>query len=210
MSVMSFGRLLKKEKTLKREGAPEPEAGDCWVYTAVKRYSYLFAAFSVGKWTQQTCMEMMRKLAAVTKQPSWQSTFELFSDGNDDYTYVLPRCFPLGLVDYGQLVKIKERGRLVRKERWVVYGVPAVGEIETTDVENFNGILRERVGRVVRKTKCFAKAKRRLVCAVGLFLFYWNFINEFRRGASPARIEGLTDHVWTWHEFFHHQISISN
>ena len=79
-----------------------------------------------------------------TKQPSWQSTLELFTDGNDDYSYVLPKCFPLGLIDYGQLVKVKEHGRLVRKERMVVYGVPLVNEIETTDVENFNGILRER------------------------------------------------------------------
>jgi len=75
-------------------------------------------------------------------------------------------------------------------------------EVETTDVENFNGILRERLGRLVRKTKCFAKTKRRLVCAVGLFQFYWNFINEFKRDASPARLEGLVDHVWTWRELF--------
>jgi len=92
----------------------------------VKRHSYLFVAFSVGKWTQETCMELMKKLAAATKQPSWQSTLELFSDGNDDYAYVLPKCFPLGLIDYGQLVKIKEHGRLLRKERMVVYGVPAL------------------------------------------------------------------------------------
>ena len=114
-------------------------------------------------------MEMMRKLAAATKQPSWQSTLELFTDGNDDYVYVLPRCFPLGLIDYGQRVKVKERGRLVRKERLVVYGVPAVGNVETTDVENFNGILRERLGRLVRRTKCFAKVERRLVCSINLF-----------------------------------------
>ena len=72
----------------------------------------------------------------------------------------------------------------------MVYGESVLGEIETTDVENFNGILRERVGRLVRKTKCFAKTKRRLVCAVGLFQFYWNFINEFERPVSPARMEG--------------------
>ena len=123
----------------------------------MKRHSYLFVAFSVGKWTQRTCLDLMLKLAVATKQPSWQSTLELFTDGNDDYTYVLPRCFQLGLIDYGQLVKVKEHGHLVRKERLVVYGLPAVSDVETTDVENFNGILRERLGRLVRKTKCFAK-----------------------------------------------------
>jgi IS1 family transposase len=39
-----------------------------------------------------------------------------------------------------------------------------LGDVETTDVENFNGILRERLGRLVRRTKCFAKVK-----ATGLF-----------------------------------------
>ena len=36
-----------------------------------------------------------------------------------------------------------------------------------------------------------------------LFQFYWNFINEFRRDSSPAMLEKLTDHIWTWHEFFY-------
>lgn len=176
----------------------------------MKRRSYFFAAFSVGKWTQQTCMDMMQKLAGVTKQPSCESMLELFTDGNDDYSYVLPKCFPLGLIDYGQLVKIKENGRLVRKERQIVYGVPALKDIETTDVENFNGILRERLGRFVRKTKCFSKTERRLVSSIDLFQFYWDFINEFERGLSPGKIEGLTDHVWTWHEFFYYQVGILN
>ena len=139
----------------------------------MKRHSYLFAAFAVGRWTQNTCSEMIQKLSEVTKKPSCFDMLNLFTDGNDDYTFVLPKHYPLGLVDYGQLVKIKEKGRLVGKERWVVYGDLTLGEIETTDVENFNGILRERLGRLVRKTKCFAKAKRRLVCSIGLFQFYW-------------------------------------
>jgi hypothetical protein len=90
-----------------------------------------------------------------------------------------------------------------------VYGVPVLGEVETTNVENFNGILRERLGRLVRKTKCFAKAQRRLVCSIELFQFYWNFIKEFERGRSPALIEGLTDHVWSWSEFLHKTLAIS-
>jgi len=176
----------------------------------VKRHSYLFVAFSVGKRTQDTCMEMIQKLSSITKKPTWIDMLTVFTDGNDDYAYVLPKCYPLGLVDYGQLVKIKEKWRLVGKERWIVYGEVVLEEIETTVVENFNGILRERLGRLVRKTKCFAKTKKRLVCAVGLFQFYWNFINEFKRDASPAKIEGITDHVWTWHEFFHHKLTILN
>ena len=52
-----------------------------------------------------------------------------------------------------------ENGRVVRKEKKTICGNLDLGDIETTDVENCNGILRERTGRLVRKTKCFSKRK---------------------------------------------------
>ena len=107
------------------------------------------------------------------------------------------------------MVKVREKGRVVDKEKRVIYGTPDLDDIETTDVENFNGILRERIGRLVRKTKCFSKYKRRLECAIELFQFYWDFINEFKRGMSPAMLEKIAEHPWTWHEFFYHQIKYS-
>jgi hypothetical protein len=146
---------------------------------------------------------MVRKLAKVIKVPSLQCPLEVFTDGNDDYSYVLPLCFQLGLVDYGQLIKIKRNGRVGGKKKIVVYGEPSLKDIETMEVENFNSLLRERLGRLVRASECFSKVKRRLVCSVELFKFYWNFINDFRCGCSPAKLEGLTDHLWSWHEFFY-------
>jgi hypothetical protein len=76
---------------------------------------------------------MIRKLAKVLKMPLLQCPLEVFTDGNDDYAYVLPLCFQLGLVNYGQLIKIEKNGRLVGKKRVVVYGEPSLGDIETTD-----------------------------------------------------------------------------
>jgi hypothetical protein len=90
----------------------------------------------------------------------------------------------------------------------VIYGSPDFGDRETTDVENFNGILRERTGRLMRKTKGFSKARQRLKCALELFQFYGNFINEFKRGTPPAMLEGLMGHTWSWHEFFYHRLAI--
>ncbi|MDR1993659.1 MAG: hypothetical protein LBQ98_09280 [Nitrososphaerota archaeon] len=146
---------------------------------------------------------MIKKFAKALNLPSLQCPLELFTDGNDDYTYVLPQCFAINMIDYGQLIKLKQNGRMVGKEKRIIYGTPALKDIETTDVENFNSILRERLGRLVRKSKCFSKVKRRLVCAVELFQFYWNFINDFKGGFSPGRLEGLVDHLWSWHEFFY-------
>ncbi|MDR0372392.1 MAG: IS1 family transposase, partial [Nitrososphaerota archaeon] len=62
----------------------------------------------------------------------------------------------MGLIDYGQLIKIKKKGRVVGKKKLVVYGEPFLEDIETTEVENFNSILRERLGRLVRESKCFS------------------------------------------------------
>ena len=84
---------------------------------------------------------------------------EAFTDGNDDCTYVFPDYYVGTCIDYGQLVKIRENGRVVRKEKRTIYGNPDLGDIETTNVENYNGILRERIGRLVWKTKCFSKRR---------------------------------------------------
>lgn len=173
----------------------------------MKRHSYLFVAFAVGKWTQQTCSEMLNKFKRCLRLSRKGEKIEVFTDGNDDYTYALPNFFRVKRLSYAQLVKIRdENGRLIRKEIKVVYGDPDADEVETVNVENFNSILRERVGRLVRKTKCFSKKKSRLCCVVGFFQFYWDFVSEIRRGVTPAMIEKCATHVWTWHEFYYSKL----
>jgi len=169
----------------------------------VKRSSYLFPAFSIGKWTQNTCRLMIYDFRRRVR-PFQKEKIEVFTDGNDDYTYVLKSFFPMDNMNYGQLVKIRDtHGKLIRKERRIIYGDLDEDDIDTVNVENFNGILRERIGRLVRKTKCFSKKKQRLYCAVILFQFYWNFMNEFRRGTSPAMLENLSESLWSWDDLFY-------
>ena len=74
-------------------------------------------------------------------------------------------------------------------------------DIETTDVENFNGILRERVGRLVRKTKCHSKKKRALINALELIQFHWNFMDPLHDNQTPGMLESLSDHIWSWDNF---------
>lgn len=158
--------------------------------------------------------------------PSPDNKIEFFTDGNtnvlehvlfkppfravvnDDYTHILPEYYAESCMNYGQLIKIRKGGRVVDREKRAIYGTPEMEDIETTDIENFNGILRERIGRLVRKTKCFSKEKQRSKCALHLFQFYWNFINEFKRDTSPAMVEGLTDHLWNWREFLMYHYAV--
>ncbi|MCZ7405583.1 MAG: IS1 family transposase, partial [Candidatus Methanoperedens sp.] len=78
----------------------------------------------------------------------------------------------------------------------------------TTNIENFNGIMRERVGRLVRKTKCFSKKKSRLRNATELIQFHWNFMYEIHDGLTPAMIESLSNGIWSWDDFlsFHYAV----
>lgn len=177
----------------------------------MKRHSYLFLAFAIGKWTRQTCSEMIGDFKRSLKRPGRGEKVEVFTDGNDDYTYAFPCFFKVKQLNYAQLVKIRDaNGRLVSKEVRVIYGDPDRDDVETVNVENLNSILRERVGRLVRKTKCFSKKKNRLRCALSVFQFYWNFISEIKRGVTPAMLEDCSSQIWTWHDFFYSEITHLN
>ena len=179
-----------------------------YIYTTVKRNSYLFVTFAIGKWTNQTCSTMLSKFKQQLRIPKKDEKIEVFTDGNDDYTYALPVYFKVKRLNYGQLVKVRDHnGKLIRKEKKILYGNPDVDDIETINVENFNSILRERVGRLVRKTKCFSKKKSCLACALSVFQFYWDFISEFRRGKTPAMLEGCSSKIWTWHDFYYSELN---
>ncbi len=47
---------------------------------------------------------------------------QIFSDGNDDYTSTIPEYYAETCIDYGQVIKIKEGGKIVDKIKKVIYG----------------------------------------------------------------------------------------
>ncbi|MCW1311437.1 MAG: hypothetical protein QW260_06820 [Thermoproteota archaeon] len=61
-------------------------------------------------------------------------------------------------INYGQIVKIRENGWLIRKEKRIIYGKPDLEAIETTDIENFNGINRE-IRKISKENKVLLKAQ---------------------------------------------------
>jgi len=193
---MSCGRSLKKEKNLK-EGE---DGGDLWVYTCMRRRSYFMCGFSIGRWTQKTCREMITRVKDCIEEG--KPTF--YSDGNDDYLYVLPEFFKE--LDYGQIVKKRINGKLVDKEKRAQVGNPSEKRIETYNVENLNSILRNHLSRLVRKGKGFTKIDKRLHDALALFQFTWNFIHPLKSKKTPATIERLAEQAWTWKSSSHTSI----
>jgi hypothetical protein len=129
-----------------------------------------------------------------------------YSDGNDDYFYVLPEYFED--LDYGQIVKIRENGKVVDKEKRTMIGTPDLESIETYNVENFNSILRNFLSRLVRKGKGFSKKAPSLYDALVLFQFIWNFIHTLKHKITPAMMEGLAEEVWTWKKLLTYQYTL--
>jgi len=87
--------------------------------------------------------------------------------------------------------------------------------------ERLNGVLRDRLACLTRKTHAFAKEPGMWDGAVALALFEHNWIRPHRAlrlpvlgGApgprylrrTPAMVVGLTDHVWSWIEMLTHPI----
>lgn len=62
-------------------------------------------SFAVGKWTQETCRLMIDKLYRRVELPFPNRKIQIFSDGNDDYEYVLSEYYANTCIDYGQLIK---------------------------------------------------------------------------------------------------------
>jgi len=155
----------------------------------------------VGKRTRNTCRNLFKKINNRIKSPSPDSKLEMYSDGNNDYTEIIKEFYPLACVDYGQLIKVRKGGRVVDKIKRVVFGEPNPDNIETTDVENMNSIMRERIGRLVRDTKCHSKKGSRLCNAIEFFQFYWDFMDPLPNRGTPGMEEGLTDRIWSWDDF---------
>ena len=158
-------------------------------------------SFHVGKRTNESCRAMFEKFVHRVRAPTPSEPLEIYSDGNDDYPVTLLEYYPEQCLKYGQLIKIKEKGRVVEKLKRIVFGDVNLQDIETTDIENFNGILRGRDGRLVRKTKCYSKEKSKLEASVELLQCYWNLIWEFKDDKTPAMLEKLTNKRWSWDDF---------
>lgn len=114
-----------------------------------------------------------------------------------------------------QAVKQRRRGHVVGVTPRPVWGPRSACPCVVYE-ERLNGVLRDRLNCLTRKTHAFAKDLPTWEAAVALVLFEHNWLRphpalrvpldppqEGRRyqPRTPAMAIGLTDHVWTWEEF---------
>ena len=124
---------------------------------------------------------------------------------------------------YATVHKRRRKGRVVKIELRVVFGsksdiqaaieASAVSKtINTAFIERYNGTDRNRNARKVRKSYCFSKDWN-IHNAMTFFTMYsYNFCwpvrtlgiqdrNDRWHSRTPAMVAGLTDHVWSLHEW---------
>ena len=124
-----------------------------------------------------------------------------------------PLRVPAG-VALTQTVKRRDRrGRVVRVETRATLGAPVAQPVPVHG-ERLNGVLRDRLACLTRKTHAFAKRAVTWDALLGLALFEHNWLRPhpaLRQSTdlpgrryeqrTPAMALRLTDHCWTWAEF---------
>jgi hypothetical protein len=108
-----------------------------------------------------------------------------YSDGNEQYRIGLVKIYDPTCYRYGQLVKYMSGGRRVTdiNRQWIV-GDCRLNDIQTSQVENMNGIAIGSQSNLVRKTKGYAKTVDRVENNFEVFQLYRNFIKHDKKNDS--------------------------
>ena len=118
-----------------------------------------------------------------------------------------------------------ERGRLLEVERRTTIGTAAAAAVRQpvpVHIERLNGVFRDRLAALTRKTHAFAKTAQTWDALFGLSVFEHNWLRDhpalrqpsttagrrYQR-RTPAMEVGLTDHRWSWREFLTTKPTIS-
>ena len=171
-------------------------------YIAIKQDTKLHLAHSVGKRLDIIADNVIWKISQVLTPPTFTNKLEIYTDGNKQYTTALLNNFRKDCLIYGQLVKFKKNKRFVYKLKRKVFGNPSYTNIDTVNIESYNAILRERISRLVRRTRCFSKRRSMFEKHLNIFQAYNNTIKEDSNYKTPAIKEGLTSKKWEWTNIF--------
>ena len=133
---------------------------------------------------------------------------------------------------YSQVHKSRENGKVTKIETHAVFGTetqvkealsesPVSNSVNISLIERNNLTLRQQNGRLHRKTLQFSKEKELLYAQLCLFLGYYHFIRPHMglrvkkdagtakyRERTPMMAAGITDHPWTFQEFFTYKVNL--
>jgi len=203
--IWSF--ICKKNKNVK-PGDPL-EYGDCWTYIALKSESGLIVSSASGKHTEQTCKIIFDNLYYAFDLPFPDNKFIFFTDKNIQYEDIIKETYSESCMAYGRIIKTKKENKVIEIKFETVFGSTVGYKISTSVVEGYNNKMRQKITFFVRKTAAFSKSKQSFIARINIFKFANNFIDlkmeriglKTIKMRTPAMIEGIADHAWTWKEF---------
>jgi len=208
--------LVKNKKNEKNVESTDPhEYGECWTYTAIKRHSGFIISFSSGKRTIETCKALLNKLFKAMDLPFPDEKVFFFTDGNTQYEDILRDIYSETCAGYGKIVKTIKRNSVLNIKRESVFGDLKNYKISTSVVEGYNNKIRQRSTPFGRKTAAFSKLLVSHIGKLNVFVFVNNFIDKKReriglniiKERTPAMIEGIESHIWTWRKFIAYNIA---
>jgi IS1 family transposase/transposase-like protein len=178
--------------------------GDAWVWVAFAPEWRLVVAFVVGKRTQAEANLWLERVAHVTTDLIPFFTSDHLAEYRTALRHVYgewyqpprrgtrgpsphPRRVPHKELSYAQVVKTRERGRVVAVDHHVVFGdvqgiatllasLPTSATINTSFVERENLALRQHNRRLTRKTNAFSKELPWLEKQLWLSLAYTHLV----------------------------------
>lgn len=216
----------------------DEETGEFWIWLSFIPEHRLVLASHVGRHEQADAQGVVEKIRKRLARP-----LPLFiSDGLDAYIEALigtfhqvrdrprsgrpgrppgPKVVPDPELRYVQLVKAREKGRVVGTHKRVIFGDEGSFDMEavsTSLIERENLSFRQDNRRLSRKTIAFSKCVNMLDHQVSFYRVYSNFVKTHRslrerinekvvgkvcrkwRNRTPAMSAGIANHVWTFRE----------
>jgi len=222
--------------------------GDAWVWCAFDPINKLLPVFVVGKRTMKNAKKLVTKLDEVT-----DDTIPFFtSDELHHYERALletygivheasrqtgkrgrppkPKLIPPPDLQYAQVVKKRDKGRVVSVETAVIFGdreevkkllatSPTSKNINTAFVERNNLTMRQSSRRLARRGNGFSKKVCKLEAQLYLASGYYHFVKTHLglrqkvfegprkwRQRTPALAAQIADHIWSARELLVYRV----
>lgn len=180
-----------------------------YCYLDIKRETGLFVAFAVGKWVQEISDELYDQIAKRTQQPTYYDKINFCTDGNEQNENAILKFFNRDCVNYGQVIKDKEKQIVIGKHKRKVIGNLPFDKISMAHVDGLCSALRERMKFSVRRAKTFVKKRKTVRDLLAIFQAYHNLIDA-RHGSTPCMKEGIVCQIWSWSGLLHKRLSYLN
>lgn len=156
---------------------------------------------------QSVCDDLYELIAKRTQQPTSKNKISFCTDGNDQNENAIKKEFNKDSVNYGQVIKDKEKQIIIGNHKRKVIGNISFSEIKISTIDGLCSKLRARIGCFVRKTRNFAKKRKLITNILHITQTNHNFV-EAKCGQTPAMKEGMVKKILTWNDIFNQKLSV--